>query len=341
MKDKKNIEQLRALCFNADQFPPEILNWIQKENLWNLWVPKNLGGLQMTLVEGLGLLQSLAKIDGSLGWTVTLCSGANFFVGNLQPQVAREIFGATETPVCFGGSGGVFGTAVKQGDFYTISGRWHYATGASYLTHFTLNAKILEHGEELRNKDGSPMIRSFLLPKNEVEILENWNTMGLKASVTHSFDVKEVVVDEKYSFVYNQVNLDYPIFKIPFSAFADLTLWANYIGMAAHFLEGASGLITKEQLATFEMRLQQANMKMISFAQAIETTITDQNSYAEGFLQHIHSEAVGSVQTLTNSIIEIYPYLGVSASRENNQLNQIFRDYFTATQHHIFTRKNS
>ncbi|MDN6310547.1 MAG: hypothetical protein L0J60_07740 [Psychroflexus sp.] len=39
---------------------------------------------------------------------------------------------------------------------------------------------------------------------------------------------------------------------------------------------------------------------------------------------------------MTAAITSIYPYLGVKASRTDQQLNQIFRDYFTATQHHIF-----
>ncbi|SHI65472.1 Acyl-CoA dehydrogenase, C-terminal domain [Arenibacter nanhaiticus] len=338
MKESNPIEQLRNLCLNAKQFPAEVLDWIAVENLWSLWVPQKYGGLEFPFTAGLNKLKSLAKIDGSLGWTVTLCSGANFFIGNLHPVAIEEIFGKGQTQVCFGGSGGVFGSAEKQGDTYNISGKWHYATGASYLTHFTLNAKIIENGEALRNEDGSPMIRSFLLPKDKVEIVENWNTMGLKASVTHSFDVKEVIVDKKYSFLYNRVNLDYPIFKIPFSVFADLTLWVNYIGMAEHFLEEAGKLMAKERLIGLEAVLDAANGKVFDFAHAIEKSLQGQWVCNEDTIGQIHSEAVASVQHITKTILEYYPLLGVSASREDHQLNQIFRDYFTATQHHIFTK---
>ncbi|GGW24835.1 acyl-CoA dehydrogenase [Arenibacter certesii] len=338
MKDKKNITRLRELCLNKDSFPKAVLDWIEKENFWNIWVPQKHGGLQMSLVEGLGQLKSLAKIDGSLGWTVTLCSGANFFIGNLQPAVVQEIFGVNASQICFGGSGGVFGTAEKQGDSYIISGRWHYATGADYLSHFTLNAKIMKNGTALINEDGSPMIRSFVLPKNKVQIIENWNTMGLKATVTHSFDVKEVMVNEKFSFLYNQVLLDYPIFKIPFSVFADLTLWVNYIGMAQHFLEEATAILPNEQLNKLEDTIEQADTYISGFAREIEATIANQLVCVEDSVVKIHSRAADSVQAITKSIIEVYPLLGVGASRENNQINQIFRDYFTATQHHIFTR---
>ena len=64
-------------------FDAETLKAIATAKLWNIWVPKTHGGLELGLTEGLRTLQQLASIDGSLGWTVTLCSGANYFIGNV------------------------------------------------------------------------------------------------------------------------------------------------------------------------------------------------------------------------------------------------------------------
>ena len=82
----------REYLNDAAVFRKEVLQWIEEENLWNIWVPKAFGGLECSLSDGLKTLQALARLDGSLGWTVTLCSGANFFIGNLRPEVAREVF---------------------------------------------------------------------------------------------------------------------------------------------------------------------------------------------------------------------------------------------------------
>jgi len=161
MKNENQWQALKELCFDARIFPEEVLNWIRKENLWNIWVPKNFGGLELSFSIGLSKLRELAKIDGSLGWTVTLCSGANYFIGNLEPKAAKEIFQKSGTTI-LGGSGGVFGTAEKIDDDFKISGTWRYATGAPYLTHFTLNAEIFENGKALFNNDGSPKVRSFV-----------------------------------------------------------------------------------------------------------------------------------------------------------------------------------
>lgn len=333
------MKQFNAAYKEASVFPNDVLDWIAKQNLWSLWVPKAYNGQESSFTEGLKTLQNLAKIDGSLSWTVTLCSGANYFIGNLQPEVAKAIFLNSENPVCFGGSGGVFGEAEQQGDHYIISGEWHYATGAPYLSHFTLNAKIIANKKQVLNADGTPLIQSFVIPKHQVSIIENWNTMGLKATATHSFKVDAAVVPSKYAFTYNQFYLPQPIFKIPFSVFADLTLWVNYLGMAEHFLEESAAVLEPKLLEPHLLTLSKTNQTIYDFAEHIESLTTNETAIPETYITQIHATAVASVKEISKTILAIYPLLGVNGSRENHTLNLIFRNYFTATQHHIFSRK--
>lgn len=333
----KDMQKLRELCFGQEEFPQQVVDWIVQKNLWNLWVPKVYGGLELSLTEGLGMLRSLAQIDGSLGWTVTLCSGANFFIGNLEGKVADEIFGQTDKPVCFGGSGGVFGTADKVGEGYIISGRWKYATGAPYLTHFTLNAKIQDGGRDVLLENGDPMVRSFVLRREDVEVIRDWNAMGLKATATHSFEVKSIWIHGKYSFLYNDLHLPHTIFKIPFSVFADLTLWVNYTGMATYILEEARKLsIPTVSLDNLLANITGADQSMMGLAAHIQTLVEDGKKVPESLVGEVHVKACDAVRSLSREIIGMYPLLGIRAASEGHPLNQGFRDYFTATQHRIF-----
>jgi alkylation response protein AidB-like acyl-CoA dehydrogenase len=337
MIEEQMQQELEKLCFGKSLFSEKVLSWIQRENLWNIWVPKNYGGLELSLSEGLSKLQELARIDGSLGWTVTLCSGANYFIGNLKPGTAKDIFQESKTTI-LGGSGGVFGTAEKVGDDYKISGTWRYATGAPYLTHFTLNAEIQENGKTLLNKEGSPKIHSFIIPKEEVKIIEDWDSMGLKASVTHSFKVENVLVPQRFSFFYNEFYQPQDIFKIPFSVFADLTLWVNYIGMAEHYLAAARELKLYKNLNSLDDALSISNLKVVEYAKEIESKINSNVDINSEYIAEVHSSASNSVKSISKNMIEIFPHLGIKASRNDEPLNQIFCDYFTATQHHIFTK---
>lgn len=337
MKEKKSTQHLREQCLGAETFSSEVLAWIQKENLWNLWVPKCYGGLEKSFAEGLRKLKSLAKIDGSLGWTITLCSGANYFIGNLQEDTAESIFLNPKGPVCLGGSGGVFGLAEKQGNQYKLSGKWRYATGAPYLSHFTLNAKLTENGKTLKTEDGSPQVRSFIVSKTEVNIIEDWNTMGLIPTATHSFTVNNSLADKNHSFLYNHFYLPQPIYKIPFGLFADLTLWVNYLGMAEHYLEEIRSILPKEKCKGLKESVSITNQKIDRFSEEIEEyTSNEDSNLTTDYMAKIHKAAVHAVRTISQAIIEIHPLLGIKASRQDHQLNQIFRDYFTATQHPIF-----
>lgn len=331
-----NISQLRKLCLGAKVFPKEIISWIEENNLWNIWVPQSYGGLELTLTEGLKKLKDLAQIDGSLGWTATLSSGANYFVGNLLPEAAESIFKNKPSQISFGGSGGIFGTADKTGKSYRINGTWRYATGAPYLSHMTLSAKILENGKQIKNSDGSDMMKSFVIPREKVELIKDWSTMGMQATATHSFKVCDVEVEEKYSFVYDKFYISQDIFKIPFKVFADFTLWVNYLGMFAHFIEEGHESLTEEQQKTLLQLENDTENLLFKLASQIEYQIEKAESITEEDKAEIHRLASVSVKKMTAAITSIYPYLGVKASRTDQQLNQIFRDYFTATQHHIF-----
>lgn len=339
MMKEQDLQRLKNLCLGSAVFPEEVLNWIAEENLWNLWVPKKYGGLELSLTQGLNKLQEIAKIDGSLGWTVTLCSGANYFIGNLPPEAAKELFVNSKENICLGGSGAVSGKAEKEGDYYRISGEWRYATGSFYLSHFTLNAEIYENDKAVLDSVGKPEIRSFIVPKEEVEIIEDWNTMGLKASVTNSFSIRNALLHKKFSFVYNKFYQPQDIFKIPFALFADLTLWVNYIGMAGYFLKASKNKLQGSEVwHKFDETIREINKDLMQYSKEIEKAIRDNREISEVTRNKIHNTAAHSVRKISGSIIEIYPFLGIRASSENMEINQLFRDYFTATQHHIFTK---
>ena len=332
-----NYAKLRKQDFGKSVFDAETLKLIVEEQLWKIWVPKTHGGLELTLTEGLKTLQQLASIDGSLGWTVTLCSGANYFIGNLLPKTASTIFRASANPI-LGGSGGLFGTAEKEGDYYRLNGTWKYATGAPYLTHFTLNAKIIENGKETFNEDGSPVFKSFVIPREAVGIIDDWHTMGLQATATQSFAVTDHLVHQDFSFVYNEFYLPQDIFKINFRVFADLTLWVNYIGMAQHYLAEASKLLEQKILEQPHNITTEATNQLFNYAQQIETITADNAVFTAVQIEELHATAAASVKRLSQLLIELHPRLGIKAASSHHPLNLIFRDYFTATQHHIFTR---
>ena len=269
---------------------------------------------------------------------LTLCSGANFFSRNLKPNIAKELFSNSKT--CFGGSGMIGGTAEKQNDgTFVINGLWHFATGAPHLSHFTLNATLTENGNPLLNESGSEIIRSFIISKDQAEIIPNWKSMGMKATGTYSFKVDHVKVSEDYSFVYDKFFTDDVLDKIPFRIFADLTLLVNYLGMAAHFSEEAIKIRPNLGLKLFNRIINDELEKAFKFADEIENILNDFELISNEKQSEIHSFSTDLVENLSHQILEIYFQLGLRANHTDSEMYQIFCDYFTATQHSNFRRE--
>lgn len=331
-------KEIREKMHGASEVPQSIINQIHHERLLQIWVPKVYGGLGLRLNQGLQLLFDWSKIDGSLGWMLTLCSGANFFSRNLKPNIAKELFSNPQT--CFGGSGMIGGTAEKQTDgTFLINGLWHFATGAPHLSHFTLNAKLTEKGNPLLDESGNELIRSFVIYKNQAEIIPNWKSMGMKATGTYSFKVDNVKVTEEYSFIYDEFFTDDALDKIPFRIFADLTLLVNYLGMASHFAEEAIKIRPHLDLNFFDKKIEDAMVKVIDFANEIERLLNVSETITQEIQSEIHDYSSNLVDSLSHQILQIYIQLGIKASHTDSAVYQVFCDYFTATQHSNFRRE--
>ncbi|SEL07323.1 Acyl-CoA dehydrogenase [Parapedobacter koreensis] len=317
---------------------PEQLAIIYDRRWFKLFVPKCYGGLELTVPEGVRLEEELAQIDGSLGWTVTLCAGANLFVGYIEQSVAATLF--TEPMVCLGGSGHASGKAVVENGGFRVSGTWRYATGAPHLTHFTANCILERHGETWVDEEGNPIIKSFFFAKEDVRVVEDWNTLGLKATASHSFEVDNVWVANTHAFIIapEQATLAHPIYHYPFLQFAEATLAANTLGMARHFVActAAQGKAALYDLA--ETAQQQIMQVKESFYRAVDASwdeLLSIGSISPETLLAVSNQSRVLAHVCREQVMALYPHAGLAAADTATEINRVWRDIFTASQHSL------
>lgn len=352
MIDPTLILNLKAAAKEADEqgrLTKKQLEIIYKEKWFKLFVPREQHGLELSLPEGLELEEALAKIDGSLGWTITLCAGASQFTGYLPRELTNSIF---ENPgVCFGGSGAPAGVAVITPDGFEINGYWKYTTGSPYCTHFTANCRIEKDGQPVLNEDGTPVVHSFLFERNEVAVDKDWNAMGLKATASDSFFVQNLKVPANRCFEIDihKTTLPGMIYKYPFLQFAEATLAVNTFGMAQHFLSEFEQLVqqkvdtnrfTDEQADLMQTRWKMADNHLqklrTRFYGAVNESwecLLTERSIPEKLLHHITHLSRGLTRSSRELVGDLYPYCGVNATQNGTVINRIFRDIFTASQH--------
>ncbi|TXE13670.1 acyl-CoA dehydrogenase [Algoriphagus aquimarinus] len=341
--------ELAAKAEELGYLPDKWLTEIYAEKWFKLFVPTDLGGLGCTLPEALKIEEKLAKFDGSLGWTVTLCAGAAWFVGFMDESVRKDIF--PDEHLCLAGSGFVGGKADKIGEKYQISGSWTYASGALHATHLTANCEIYENGKALLDKKGKPVVKAFLLDRKDVEILDGWNYMGMIATGSHAFRCENlsVPVNRCFEILPNKAQLKAPVYQYPFLQLAEATLAANILGISKHLKELIEQSFykrheyrkyDKKHLSYFQDLLIKQDKKLHKLRDEFYGQVNSSWEELEekGKISDSRLKKVSKIsRKLTQQCREIngklYPFSGLEAAKTHTELNRVWRDFNTVGQH--------
>ena len=342
------VQRIRNHAAEAEllkKLHPAQLSLIHEQKWFQLFVPETCQGLGLSLPDALRLEESLAWTDGSLGWTVTLCAGAGWFVGFLTPEVASTVF--NHPMVCIAGSGKSSGVAEKKNGGYKITGHWPHATGAAHATAFTANCTIEENGIPLKKEDGIPDIRSFLFLKNEVTIHHHWNSIGMKATGSFGFEVIELWVPENRVFQINseEAYLQSPIYQYPFMSFAELTLAVNSSGMAIRFLDLCQILsaqtvnpVLQSCLKTSLKQLAECRDQFYQITENSWEYCLKKEPVSTELMTRISVSSKKLAITARRVVDELYPYCGMLAADPETEINRVWRNLHTASQHSLFNR---
>jgi alkylation response protein AidB-like acyl-CoA dehydrogenase len=350
---RQTIQQFAAKAEQLGTLTDELLTVAYTNNWFKLFVPQVYGGPGLLLPEILRLEESIAAEDGSLGWTVTLCSGAGWFAGFLDPELATEVF--SDPKVCFAGSGAVGGTAVETADGYVINGTWKYASGATHATIFTANCVLTDSdGKKLKDDQGEPKVKSFILKKKEVEILPGWSYFGLVATGSHAFTVNNIQVPSNRTFEINAgIQVQSTGFDYPFLQLAETTLAVNSAGMAAHFIRltdtafaerSGQKRYTAAQVLYFERELKHCIAELqearTAFYAAFDESWRQLMQYSlisDEQLRLVSTTSRKLAHTSRRTADQLFPYAGLEAAKKETEINRVWRDLHTASQHSLLT----
>lgn len=353
VSDTQELQE-HAAAAEASGFLHPLQSALIHRRAWlKMLAPRACGGAELALPEVVRLEEQLAAIDASTAWVVTLCAGAAWFAGFLAPELAKDIIG---TPgLCIAGSGGPTGFADVDGNGHRLSGQWDYASGAPMATHFTLNAVLREHGKVLTDSAGAPRIRAFILPAHQVELVPSWNSIGLVATASHSYRIGAQWVAREQGFDIDAAcaTATGPLYRFPFLGLAFVTLTANLAGMASHFLRLARPLIEQRRHARSGLALRDCpqimdqllgiesgmvNLRTHFYTQldAAWAVVVEGMQVSEEQAADLQSASLALANFSRRAVDELYPACGLHAAREGTDINRVWRDIHTATQHSLF-----
>ncbi|MBK7846525.1 MAG: flavin-dependent monooxygenase [Zoogloea sp.] len=221
------IRQRRKEFEKQQHISPDIIQRFKDVGVYRALVAKRFGGDEKSPAEFCQLIERIAEADGSAGWVASFGIGGVYLAA--LPLATLEKLYANGPDVVF--AGGIFPpqpAELVEGGF-KVSGRWSWGSGS-------MGAEVVGAGILPKNAEGSGLPRMAVMPREKVQIVPNWDVMGLLGTGSHDIVVKDVVVPEEWTFVRGgAASLDTPLYRYPTLSFAAqvLTVVGLGIGRAA------------------------------------------------------------------------------------------------------------
>ena len=213
------------------RIPEDIVDPIIDAGFFRLLLPRSLGGTELAHPDFLKIVRIFAEADASVGWCI---NQNNVFSTNsvrVSQSVAEQIWGEPRTVVTNGpprsGTKAVIGASG-----YHLSGIWDFSSGISHASWVAALAPV-------HNLDGSDAeeMRTFLIPKSEVEVIDEWHVGGLRGTASLSFTASDLFVPAERSYGLNETSREpgplYVIHTTPMfaSGFATVALGVARSGL--------------------------------------------------------------------------------------------------------------
>ena len=188
------IPELKSRAKMAEdmrQVPKESVELLRKSRLLTTVQPASCGGQQMSFRGHVNVMSAVARGCASTAWVLGVWQAHSWMFGHMDAQAQKDVFGENgelgNQPVA--AVIGPRGKAIRHKDgSYTVSGFWPFASGNAHSTWLLLGCEIFnEVGEKLDDGD-------VLVPKSDVEVLDDWFVAGLQGSGSSSVKCSNIEV---------------------------------------------------------------------------------------------------------------------------------------------------
>ena len=191
--------------------------WASKEmadqGLYRFALPTELGGENLRAREQIEIIEAVSAIDGSVGWCTQISSEINALViRRMDPALADKIFDDWDALVCSGhgpANGPTPGRGAQQdGDGWRLNYQGSFASGCH-----NANWNFLMGAMTVDETTGKPAQASYMVPLGDFEIIDTWDTGGMRGSGSHDVRMTDCYVPPEH--------------LLPFRSLAPSEIWSN------------------------------------------------------------------------------------------------------------------
>lgn len=331
-----------------------VWNAIRKTGYFYQMVPRGMGGLEFDIDTFIDSTLPLTEGDASTGWVASFCVEHNWMVSHMPIEAQHEAWDGNRYIIA-PNTAAPPGIATPVEGGHRLTGRWKWGTGAMHADWMLLNG-LVEMAE------GPPELRMFMVPAEDVDVIDTWRMMGMVGTGSNDLSVSDVFVPAHRSYdiapVRNGRGLgaqlyDSPLYAAPMMPLLCTAAAIPAIGAARRAIElctarikshvkmGADGATVEKPAA--QMRLAKARVLATSAELGIRNAARRNLELGrlEGEEQvagriALRAQIAYAVSQCVEAVRQSCEAVGSSVYATENPLQRVFRDVQTMQSHIVY-----
>ncbi len=326
------------------------LDLIYSQEWFRMLMPSVYGGKQKPVTEMLQVLESLAWADASMGWTVGLCATSGWNLAFMEPNVAAGL--VTDEKSVLSACRAASGTAEETEGGYKVSGKWLHATGSVDATTIIGNCVVTRKGIPVKDDNNKDLVISVAFQRSEFTLLPTWKSLGMIATASDGFEVQHVFVSEDRVFrIGSQQKANGKLYQFPYLQLMEATLAVIVSGITLHFVDlckdhfivksTPDGILLSDDrvvqgdLGRLMRKYDVAREKLFYGVSILWQSVVDSKPLYPSVLNKVSAATATLCQVAREVVNELYPYCGLMVTETDNEMNRVWRDFHTASQHNM------
>ena len=338
-------EELRRL-------PDDTVRELHESGLLLLLVPRSMGGSELNYDAVLDCTIAIGEACPSTGWVYALWTAHMWLLAQFPEHIQHEIFDGPN-PIASSCVSTV-GVPTRVDGGFRWTGRGFFSSGVDHCAWLT-PAMLAP------NADGSIERRWFLIPTGEFEIVDDWFTMGLKATGSKTVVVDDVFIpDERalstkdlaagkapgaaiHANVFYHAGIDFT-FSLP-TAMPSVGAARGFLKAVEERLRsrigGSNPVLAREAMGSLP-RLAHASA-VIDAARAVllgdvqRYCFADAGNFGDLDRTRVRRDTSFVAQSCRQAVNELFEASGGSALFETSDMQRLWRDANAAAAHHGLT----
>ena len=186
------VPALRERALGAEggrQMPPETIEDLHRAGLFRFHQPRRWGGMELDFVALFDVPAEVARGCASTGWNVANLGVHHWMLALYDERAQDEVWGKNPDALIASGIAYPQGSGRRVDGGLIISGFWNFSSGVD-ASDWNMLAVMVRDGERVVDH------RMCLVPKSDYEIVDDWNTLGMRSTGSKSVRARDVFVPE-------------------------------------------------------------------------------------------------------------------------------------------------